>query len=274
MSDTSAGPYKQFHYEGNVTDEHKALYHQFGFIHFKGVITAASCAVLEHKVDAVRDHIVRNGISSVYGIPVKKGRDEQGNTIVQRLPFTSVHDRHIEQVLVESGIGAFRAFIDRPDCRLGFNEKDGIVTNHYMNTGGSIYRQMGWHVDGLRDWLLLRPLMPMINIGIYLTDSNEHNGGLRVLPGSHQQGIAGMLLRKMHMAKSADSKELIVRAQRGDVVLHDGNLWHRVASSPLIGAASYRKVIYVPLICGKPAVRTAQSKTPFYQSVNRLVSYR
>jgi hypothetical protein len=38
-----------------------------------------------------------------------------------------------------------------PDARIGDAEKDGVVINSYMNVPGSVYPQLGWHTDGLRD---------------------------------------------------------------------------------------------------------------------------
>lgn len=275
MNSHVVGPNTKFRFEGRITEAHYAFYQHYGFIHFTGFIDHAQVAQLDSLVDAVRSHVLVNNIKNVYGIPVKTGVDYTGETVVQRLPFSSVYDRRIEEVLLGCGLSIFNDFIGRPDCRVGFEEKDGLVTNYYVNTEGSCYRQMGWHTDVLRDLLLMKPILPMINVGIYLCDSNEGNGGLRVIPCTHTQGLSGMLLRKMQVFdKSIDKQEFLVRAEKGDAVLHDGRLWHRVAKSPHVGEASCRKVMYVPLICGKKERRDHQSKTPFYHSVNNYVSYR
>ena len=34
----------------------------------------------------------------------------------------------------------------------------------------------------------------------------------------------------------------------GDLTVHDGRLWHRVALSPYVGEKSRRRVMYVPVV--------------------------
>ncbi|WP_311136646.1 hypothetical protein [Hymenobacter cellulosilyticus] len=53
--------------------------------------------------------------------------------------------------------------------------------------------------------------------------------------------------------------------------MHDGRMWHRVAQSPLVGAASRRRVMYVPIIAGKYEPKQADSPTPFYLRFLHLV---
>ena len=65
--------------------------------------------------------------------------------------------------------------------------------------------------------------------------------------------------------------ELAVETEPGDLTVHDGRMWHRVAQSPLVGDVSRRRVMYVPIIAGKYAPRTADSPTPFYLRFLHLV---
>jgi hypothetical protein len=66
-------------------------------------------------------------------------------------------------------------------------------------------------------------------------DSSEVNGGLRVLPGTHKQGnISVHYSEKAYFLNNQNDKnEVLVRAKKGDLVIHDGRMWHRVAPSPL-----------------------------------------
>ena len=58
---------------------------------------------------------------------------------------------------------------------------------------------------------------------------------------------------------------------RGDLTVHDGRLWQRVERSRLTGDASRRRVMYIPMVCGRYQPMTADSKTPFYHGFQHLV---
>jgi ectoine hydroxylase-related dioxygenase (phytanoyl-CoA dioxygenase family) len=157
-------------------------------------------------------------------------------------------------------------------ARLGLTEKDGVVFNHYVNTEGSAFSQMGWHTDSARDTFYGKKVAPMLNIGFYLDNSGADKGGLRVLPGTHRQNIWSLLFRKKYFLNNqTDKKEVLVEASAGDLVIHDGRIWHRVAPSPLTGAASRRRVMYIPMIVGEYAPKTAVSKTPLYLHLLPLI---
>ncbi|WP_375417185.1 hypothetical protein [uncultured Hymenobacter sp.] len=81
-----------------------------------------------------------------------------------------------------------------------------------------------------------------------------------------------MLFRK-HYYKDVfdDPDEVAIETEPGDLTVHDGRMWHRVAQSPLVGPASRRRVMYVPIIAGRYEPKTAASSTPFYLRFLHLV---
>jgi len=155
--------------------------------------------------------------------------------------------------------------------RIGENEKDGLVVNHYVNTANSKFTQMGWHTDSPRDLFLGSKILPMLNVGLHLDDCSFDNGGLRVIPGTHKQSIFGLFLRKKYyIDTSADKKEVGFDIETGDLTVHDGRLWHRVQQSPHFGEASRRRVMYIPFVTGAFKPKHARSNTPFYHKVAQL----
>jgi phytanoyl-CoA hydroxylase len=159
-----------------------------------------------------------------------------------------------------------------PDARLGDKEKDGMVLNHYVNGPTSKFTQMGWHIDGLRDIFTQSKIDPMLNVGIHLSNLREENGGLRILPGTHRQGLYSMLFRKRHFFDhKPDAAELAIVPKAGDLTVHDGRLWHRVAKSSVVGEESRRRVIYIPIIAGKYMPKNEESKTLLYQKLANYV---
>ena len=155
--------------------------------------------------------------------------------------------------------------------RIGDDEKDGCVVNTYLNVPGSVYPRLGWHTDGLRDLFYLRRPKAMLNVGIHLSNCPKSNGGLRLIPGSHNQSMFSMAFRKPYFIDHRpDKQEIAVETKAGDLTIHDGRLWHRVAQSPHEGQLSYRRSMYVPYLTDEYAPKSEESSTPFYHRLGQL----
>ncbi|MFM8912227.1 MAG: phytanoyl-CoA dioxygenase family protein, partial [Flammeovirgaceae bacterium] len=111
-----------------------------------------------------------------------------------------------------------------------------------------------------------KKLGPMLNVGIHLSNLKPENGGLRVIPGTHKQGLYNLLFRKAHFLNNEpDVQEIAIVPNAGDLTIHDGRLWHRVAKSSVVGEESRRRVIYIPIIEGKFEPKNENSPTQFYK---------
>ncbi|MDB5282376.1 MAG: phytanoyl-CoA dioxygenase [Bacteroidota bacterium] len=262
--------YKKFTLGGEITEEQKRFFDEFGFIHFEKFIDEQAVSELIHSTEAVQANWVSNNINQVNGVPIKFGFDEDGKKIVQRFSFTNLFSPEIKNLLGDERLQVIKGLL--PGARIGELEKDGVVVNHYVNVPNSNYKQLGWHTDSARDIFYGKKIHPMLNAGIYLDDSSEENGGLRILPGTHKQNIFSMLFRKAYFLSNNDDKdEILVRAKKGDLVIHDGRMWHRVGQSPHFGARSRRRVIYVPFLVDRYQPKDANSKTPFYLKFQKLI---
>ena len=161
-----------------------------------------------------------------------------------------------------------------PGYRIGERERDGLVVNHFRHEEGSAYRSLGWHTDSLRDLFYFERPRRYLNVGIYLDDSPLAKGGVRMLAGTHKQGLWSMLTRKLHFMNHApDPDEIALEAEAGDLTIHDGRIWHRVAQATATGDASQRRVMYLPLMDGPHKPKDENSKTPFYFRLRRLAGY-
>jgi len=217
-------------------------------------------------MDKIRDQWLKENTDIVNGVPIKFGRDVDGKTIVQRYAFANKYSTFLQEFLRDPRLKALFELIGLPDCRIGEDEKDGLVINHYVNSENSTFAQMGWHTDALRDIFYGQKIMPMLNVGIHLDNSSTDNGGLRLLPGTHNQNLYNMLFKKWYFyEKKPDKNEIGLNVDAGDLTVHDGRLWHRVALSPFVGEKSRRRVMYVPVVTGKYIPKTAESKPLFYQ---------
>lgn len=266
-----ATAYATFTLGNALTDEQKSFFEKHGFIHFSGVLSSATVQDIIKASEDVQKKWIENDVQKVNGVPVKYGRDLNGEKIVQRFAFINQHTTVLSDLLKDERLQALLEFIG-PGARIGDKEKDGMVFNHYVNGPESQFTKMGWHVDGLRDIFMGGKLNPMLNVGIHLSTLQPGNGGLRIIPGTHKQSILSMLFKKKHFIDhKADKNELAITPRAGDLTVHDGRLWHRVAQSSIVGEESRRRVIYVPIIAGKYEPKNEHSPTLFYQRFAGIV---
>jgi phytanoyl-CoA hydroxylase len=263
--------YPKFTLGETLTNEQIEFYNENGFIHFENFIKPETVDLIIKSSLEVQEKWLRDKVEKVNGVPIKYGQDIDGSSIVQRFAFLSKHSPVISELVNDPRLNILLRLVGE-DARIGEDEKDGVVFNHYINSEFSKFTQMGWHTDGLRDIFYGGRVKPMINVGIHLSTLSEDNGGLRLLPGSHKQGVFDLLFRKKYFLDTRpDAEEVAVIPKAGDLTLHDGRLWHRVALSKVSGEASRRRVIYVPIINGKYEPKNEKSPTLLYQRFAGLV---
>jgi ectoine hydroxylase-related dioxygenase (phytanoyl-CoA dioxygenase family) len=253
-----------FAWSGEYTDEMRKFLSVHGFIRFRGFARMEEIEALRGELARIEKEWISAGRTEVNGIPIKFGTNDEGEKFVNRFAFTSLFSPWLHNWLTDPRWELVRT-ICGPDFRIGESEKDGVVVNHFMNVPGSNYTKLGWHVDSLRDIFYGKLPQPMWNVGLYIDDSHANKGALRVIPGTHVQGLMGMLFGKRHfMDNEYDSREYIVEADAGDLTLHDGRIWHRVGHATVSGVASRRRTMYIPFLNGEVEEKNESSKTPFY----------
>ncbi len=267
----SKSEYPKFSLGESLTEEQITFFDRNGFIHFSAVASADEVKSIINSTEDIQNKWIKNGVKKINGVPIKFGHDENGQEIVHRFPFTSQYSEPVHNFVLSKRVQALQVLLPQ-GSRIAENEKDGVIVNHYVNTSNSNFRQMGWHTDSMRDIFYGKKIMPMLNVGLYLDDSSSDKGGLRIIPGTHKQNLFSMLFKKAYfMNNEEDKKEVLVDAKAGDMVVHDGRIWHRVAMSPHLGAASRRRVMYIPVILGKYMPKSEESTTPFYHHFQKLV---
>jgi len=255
-----------------VTREQMDFFDKHGVIIFRNFLTPAQRETYVSELFRIEKQFLEEKRDKINGIPLKFGKDMEGNTTIQRFCFTSHFSNPLKDLLKDERLSALIDFLAPYEGRVGENEKDGLVANNYVNTPNSSFSQMGWHTDSPRDLFLGQKIMPMLNVGIHLDTCLFDNGGLRVIPGTHKQSVVKLLFgKKYFIDNSDDDKEVGFDINAGDLTVHDGRTWHRVKQSPLIGEASRRRVMYIPIITGKYKPKHEGSKTPFYHRFTRKV---
>jgi ectoine hydroxylase-related dioxygenase (phytanoyl-CoA dioxygenase family) len=248
-----------------LTEEQLHYFDKHGVIIFRNFNSKDTVRLFIDEVTRVEKEWLADGREKVNGVPLKFGKDAEGNKMIQRLCFLSLHSKPLHELLEDPRLKALLSLLYPYEGRIAENEKDGLILNHYIKHKDSAFTQMGWHTDSPRDLFLGQKIMPMLNVGIHLDDCPFENGGLRVLPGTHKQGIIKLLFAKKYFIdNNADPKEVGFDINAGDLTVHDGRIWHRAQQSPHVGEASRRRVMYVPIITGKYMPKHESSKTPFY----------
>ncbi len=254
-----------------LTKEQLAFFEEFGFIHLTGYINLEHITEILNAIALVEQKWIANNVEKVNGIPIKYGADENGKTIVHRFAFASLDSEVLHSFLNDKRLHVIKGLING-NSRVGEYEKDGLVISHYMNTAESSFTKLGWHTDGLRDMFQGFHIDPMLNVGVSLDDSPKEKGGLRVIPGSHKQSFYDLLFRKKYfLDNNPDKDEFILETKAGDLTVHHGRLWHRVALSSLMGVASRRRMMYFPIISGKYKPKNGKSWTPIYHKFQKVV---
>jgi phytanoyl-CoA hydroxylase len=248
-----------------LTAEQLDFFNKNGFIIFKNFISRATVDLFISEINRIEKQWLEAGIDKINGIPLKFGIDENEQKMIQRFCFLSQYSDILHEFLQDPRLIAATGFLAPFDGRIAETEKDGLILNSYIRTPKSKFTQMGWHTDSPRDIFMGQRIMPMLNVGIHLDTCKYENGGLRVLPGTHKQGLFKLLFRKKYFVDNTpDPKEVGFDIDAGDLTIHDGRIWHRAQQSDKFGEESRRRVMYVPVVTGKYRPKSKDSKTPFY----------
>jgi ectoine hydroxylase-related dioxygenase (phytanoyl-CoA dioxygenase family) len=232
-----------------ITPVQRAYLDQNGYVVYHQVATPAEAEALKAEILQVQARLLAEGRTAVNGIPVWFGKDPDGKPFLQRLAFTSLFSDLIAAFVRDPRFEPVRMLVG-PEARLGDREKDGVVLNRYIRNPGSLRPGLAWHTDGLRDvFYNWRMPGPQLNVGLHFERIRPRDGGLRIIPGSHRQGLWSLLFRKWYFVSHApDPDEVAVETWPGDLTVHDGRTWHRVQASELEGWPSLRHSMYVPYL--------------------------
>jgi phytanoyl-CoA hydroxylase len=247
-----------------LTPIQKAFFDRHGFILFANVAKQSELDAIYREVCAIQERWLAEGRKKVFGIPLFVGKDHLGQPFIQRFAFTSMFSDVIRDFVRDPRFEPVRRLVGE-NARVGDNEKDGVVFNRNLNVPGTTYRSLGWHTDGLRDIFYLHGIKPQLNVGLHFDRCTKDTGGLRLIPGTHKQGLISTLARKPYfISHTPDPKEIAIETEPGDLTVHDGQAWHRVERSPIVGPESLRRTMYVPYLTDAYEPKNEDSPTPPY----------
>lgn len=245
-----------------ITPEQHAFYQKYGFVIFRQAFSPEEVQTIRDGIVEATNELVAEGREFINGVPVKYGMDNQGKIVPQRTPFMNILSQKVNAMVSHERLKPLLQFI--PGSRFGLLERDGVVINHYIAGAKSKFKKLGWHTDSIRDLFYFEKVRPMLNVGLHIYPSSLEQGGLRVLPGTHNGGLWNLLFRRGYIFDNKpDADELIVSVEPGDVTIHDGRMWHR-AAGPTVAVKGERKSLYFPILCGPVRKKSSESSVPFY----------
>jgi hypothetical protein len=258
----------RFRLRAEITPIQAAFLDRHGFLVFDRVATPEELCTALAEIDRVETELLAAGKQAVNGVPIWFGPDPDGNEYLYRMGFSSQYSPWLSAFVRDARFEPVRRLIGE-DARIGEREKDGVVFNRYVNAPTSLRPNLAWHTDSLRDiFYNWKVPGPMLNVGLHYDRVRPHDGGLRLLPGTHHQSVWGSLFTKLQFVSQArDPAELAVETWPGDLTVHDGRMWHRVAANPLQGWASLRRSMYVPYVVDRLLEKHAGSRTPLYMKL-------
>src|SRR5438067_8832156 len=134
-----------------LTKEQLEFFDKHGVIIFRNFISKEKVQEIIAETQRIEKEWLDAGIEKINGIPLKFGKDVNGNKCIQRLCFLSQHSAVLKEFLASPRLRTLLDLVKPYEGRIGEDEKDGLVLNNYVRTDDSAFSQMGWHTDSPRD---------------------------------------------------------------------------------------------------------------------------
>jgi hypothetical protein len=238
-----------FQWKDALTIEQLQYFNTHGVLHIKQFISPATVAAFLDEIQLLERFVLNNPAGEVSRGIFKNGHDETGYPVVHKMTYSSKHSRLFSDFLKEASTKALLQLSGKYPSRIDESINDELLIQHYLNTGMSNLKELGWHTDIAASLLTGARLRPVLKMGIHLDHCPFELGGLRVLAGTHTQELSQLLFRKRYFSDtSPDPEESGFDIEPGDLTVHDGRLWHHVQKSIREGAVSRRRVVYIPSV--------------------------
>jgi hypothetical protein len=218
-----------------LTEGQRRKLDENGWVRLPGVVSPPELAAVCADLDQVTANFLYEGRDKVLGLPILTAELGDGRSVISRLGYASYYVPRVRELVHDQRFDGVRRLI-APNAVLAERCRMGVIYNDLRGAPGAS-SQMGWHTDGHK--LLIRGRWPIQNLQVclHLDDAPQELGGVRVLPGTHTQGLWGLLFRKLlFVDKRPDPAEVALSANAGDVTIYDGRLWHRTDPGSVVGS--------------------------------------
>lgn len=255
--------YRAFTYSGIISEEHRRFFDEYGFLHFKSFLALNGVDSCLQEVNRIETHLLENKVEEINGTSLKFGVNEENRTFIQQINFVSLFSKRLQGFLRTPFFQEMKTLLSPMGARIGENEMNGLVFKHFLNTDGSVVKELDWNSRANSG-------DKMLSVGIFLDDCPSTKGGLKVLPTTHKQGKLSHYLNKLPLLLN-HANETVLDIQAGDLVVLHGNLWHRFSPAKQNGKASHQRYLYFPILTGKYEPKQEYQPLPISHTVGSLL---
>src|ERR1041384_6123747 len=102
----------------NITEEQFNFFDKYGVIIFKNVLNSETVQLFISELNRIEKQWLDEGRDKVNGIPLKFGKDENGNKMIQRMCFLSLYSQHLHKLLQDPRIQGLTALLSPYEGRI------------------------------------------------------------------------------------------------------------------------------------------------------------
>jgi hypothetical protein len=91
--------YKTFTLESEITQEQKDYFKKYGVIQYKNFISPETALGFIDELAKIESQWLSDGVQKINGIPLKFGKNPEGEDMIQRMCFTNKHSEILQEFL-------------------------------------------------------------------------------------------------------------------------------------------------------------------------------
>ena len=94
-----------------ITEEQFNFFDKYGVIIFRNFINSATVQLFIQELNRIEKQWLDEGLEKVNGIPLKFGKDQNGNKMIQRMCFLSLYSKPLHEVVQDPRVQALTGLV-------------------------------------------------------------------------------------------------------------------------------------------------------------------
>jgi ectoine hydroxylase-related dioxygenase (phytanoyl-CoA dioxygenase family) len=223
-------------FTGDEMDQLVAFFNANGYASLRGVLDESSLVQAEGELAEAQRRLTEGCLDHRHATAILDDPEAtiDGSRFAHYVCFATRASPWADALVRHRPLADVAEAVLGPGAWLLDYEQFGVVYQDARPDPGSGYSRIGWHTDHQSGPHL--DIWPGMAFTIHFDPTSPANGFLRLRPGSHLGGVAGMPL-----AFERVPGEIAVYAERGDVLFHHADLWHAAARGTADGADAVRR---------------------------------
>jgi hypothetical protein len=207
-----------------------------GFATLRGSLDAAELDAALDDLSAAQEQLIAGTLDGEHSTDILDAPDARidGRPFAHYVCFATRVSARADRVVHHPALVEVTTRLLGPGAWLLDYEQFGVVYQDARPGPDSGYSRIGWHTDHQSGPHL--DIWPGVAFTVHFDPTSPANGFLRVLPGSHLGGTAGI-----PPGFERVPGEIALYQERGDVLFHHAHLWHGAARATAEGEAAVRR---------------------------------